>query len=371
MIFQPNIVKVGGAAVKRWNPDPEWNWATEAALISDSDNGVVGLFAVYPGINNYVTIKCALSGFSSGTIYWGDGTTTALASGTQHNKILLYDDISSSVTAAGYKVATIRVVANATSLNSAEFSLKHPNEKTVNTTNWLAIKIRSQYTGDFSYTHRSDKRARMLEILDFGKTLKVSPFLLCDNHQRLQQLIVKFSALAANQLLMYAGCQFMDFSEIDFSPIAGSGASLLNSCQYAGSFEKSIPSITTLSSAFAYSNLNKIVLTDTGSVTDIGSAIYDSDVEWFELDDASAITSAASFIAPYSNLRNRLKRLILPGMQIGMNLSNQQMSASLINELGDSLGNANGSQTFTLTGNEGAATADATKFTSKGYTYVN
>jgi hypothetical protein len=116
--------------------------------------------------------------------------------------------------------------------------------------------------------------------------------------------------------------------------------------------------------------VNKVVLTYTGLITDISSAIYDSDVEVFELDDASAITNAASFIAPYTNMRNRLKRLILPGMKIGVNLSYQQMSAEQINALGDSLGTASGSQTFTLTGNEGAASADSTKFTSKGFTYT-
>lgn len=369
MIIQP-IIKTGGGTVQRWAVDPQWGWSDAAALIGNSDNGFVGVFAVYPGINNYVSIKCVLTGLTAGTIYWGDGTTESLASGTQHNKILLYDDIAASATTYGYKVAVIRVITTSTSLNSVELSLKHPNEKTINTTNWLALKIRSQYTGVFTYTHRTDKRARMLEVLDFGTTLAVSPFLLCDNHQRLQQLIVKFAAQFGNQLFMGAGCQFLDLTDIDFSPITSAATSLFNGCMYSGTVEKSIPAITTLSNAFAYSNVNKVILTDTGLVTDIGSAIYDSDVEVFEMDDASAVTTASTFVAPYTNMRNKLKRMILPGLKIGMNLSYQQMSAAQINALGDSLGTANGSQTFTFTGNEGAATADSTKFTNKGFTYT-
>jgi hypothetical protein len=135
-------------------------------------------------------------------------------------------------------------------------------------------------------------------------------------------------------------------------------------------FEADIDNCTTLLSAWQTSYaFNCIKLNNSGNVTSIQNAIYGSGVECFEMDDASGVITTTNFtraLAAYNNL----KRLILTGLPVGIDISYAPMTATALDAFFTSLGTANGAQTITVIGCIGALTCDTSIATAKGYTVV-
>ena len=65
-----------------------------------------------------------------------------------------------------------------------------------------------------------------------------------------------------------------------------------------------------------------------------------------------------------------LEEMIVPGLQNGFTIANSNMGATALDAMFTSLGTANGTQTITITGNPGAATATTSIATAKGFTIV-
>jgi len=72
----------------------------------------------------------------------------------------------------------------------------------------------------------------------------------------------------------------------------------------------------------------------------------------------------------FSGMKN-LQRLVMPGLEVGFDITNSNMTSDALLEMANSLGNANGSQTITTIGNPGALDIDYRNvLTGKGYTVV-
>lgn len=119
------------------------------------------------------------------------------------------------------------------------------------------------------------------------------------------------------------------------------------------------------------SSLESVPLFDTSNVTNISSMFRDcSSLVEVELTDCSKVTISSGMFGTTSasSQATSLERLILPGMTIGFNLINTQLSATALNDLFHSLGTASGSQTINITGAPGAAECDRSIATNKGWT---
>ena len=108
----------------------------------------------------------------------------------------------------------------------------------------------------------------------------------------------------------------------------------------------------------------------TGNVTNIDRAIYRSSVIDFSMDDCSSVTSTTNFVYIGATSYSQLQRVILTGLTVGIDLSNQVLSATAIDAFFAALGTASGAQTITVTGNPGAATCTTSIATGKGFTVV-
>jgi hypothetical protein len=105
------------------------------------------------------------------------------------------------------------------------------------------------------------------------------------------------------------------------------------------------PLLTNLQAAFSRTNLAEIV---------------------FAPNSCANVTNVTNTFISTVNLR----RLVMPGLTRGVNISGNKMQAAALNEFFTSLGNANGSQTITVSLNPGAATCDITIAQLKGYNVV-
>ena len=82
--------------------------------------------------------------------------------------------------------------------------------------------------------------------------------------------------------------------------------------------------------------------------------------------DCAAITLTTGMFDDTGNIR----KLIMPGLTIGVDVSNNNLTADAIDDFFTSLGAASGSQTIDVSGNPGAATCDTSIATGKGYTVI-
>lgn len=373
MIHQPVIKKVvSGSVSEGWYPPADWGWDAASALINDGDNGFVALYACYSDFKNFAAFTATFVG--TGSVDWGDGSPAeSVTSGVKIQHEFIYGSISSSATSYGFKPATIKFICTGV---FSIIGLDRTHNPTIYgalaNMKYVAIKLRSQYTSEFQYNNY-DASSINPHILDFGDSLKVRIAATFSNHRRLKKLIYDFSHNSTTNLstpLTYCSFQY-DWNSINWNNYT----SLYTFWSYyfgTGDYKLniSIPSCTTIGGAWQYdSGFTQISLTNTGNVNSIAQAIYDNpNVISFEMDDASSVTSTYLFVRAYGV--NNLQHLLLPGLKIGIDLTNQRLSSSEINAFLTALGNANGAQTINLAGNPGALTCDVSIGTAKGYTII-
>ncbi len=373
--INPIVVSSGGG--EGWNPPSDWGWDTASALITDSDDGFVALVAVYPNKPNYVSFMMQYTG-GGGMIDWGDTTTSALAgSGVANEKTLNYANVPSAVTSRGYKVATVKILISGTA-TGFQYARSHSSIGSVYcySTQYIAIKQRTQ-NATVTYNHCNPYVPNMLELLDLGtdSTLTASyPFI---GHSNLKKVTLKaptttWSASRWWGALYntYSSVSAFDLDAFDWTVCNNMIQTFENTTGGYGLFEKSIPNVTSLNRSWNTTKAHSsVILTNTGNVTDLYRALYQSSVTYFSMDDASSITTTTQFVRNVT-VYGQLTSLILTGLTIGINLSYQKMSATAIDNFFTSLGTANGTQTITVTGNIGASTCDTSIATAKGYTVI-
>ena len=360
-----------------WYPPSYWptDWDTG---ITDSDNGFTALVAVFPNKENYISFYIIYPG-AGGTVDWGDGTTSALsASNIVNEKNLDYAGVSGTVTPLGYKIATvtINVGSNLSIIGYTKAGTLLATGRNYSTP-YLAIKQRSQ-NATMRYYHNNPYVAGMLQYLDLGTdTPLLDIYVAFRAHGSLAKIIWKPSTVAFSANLAWGigviettTLQAFNFNDIDWDLCTNMQSTFYSATGNRGVFEQSISNVTTLYLCFRSSQaFSSVILTNTGNVTTISRAVYQCSVSNFSMDDCSGVTNTALFTRN-TKTYGQLTNVILSGLTIGVNISQQEIEADALDIFFTSLGTANGAQTITVTGNPGAATCDTTIATTKGWTVI-
>ncbi len=364
--------KIRGLGSSGWNPPSDWNWDTAAALIGDTDDGFVGIYACYPDIDNTVAIVCTFAG--TATVDWGDGSAPeALTSGVLKEHEFTYSGISQSVTSWGFKPCVVKFESTG-DFSILDLGKKHTKDKANAANHWMAVKVRSNYTGatPFQYVIAAQVLPYNIHLLDFGNTLKVRAYGMFQYHKSLQKLIYNFGLndgiVAATSMFSYSNVYNVDWNNYDWSNWTDLSRAWFNSytpTPYA--LEINVNSCSLITGAFRQCYcFSSIKLINSANITNISFALYNNgQVMSFEMDDASNVTTTTSFT--YSAVNN-LKRLILTGLTVGIDLTSCMMGTTALNAFFTSLGTAAGAQTIVVTGNPGAATCNTAIATGKGFT---
>lgn len=368
MIFQPTIInQVSGDS--GWNPPAHWNWNYASSQVQDGQNAFVGIFAIFPNVVNATRIVIGVDQIG-GVLNWGDGASSSITLATndlQH--VYDYDSISCQVV-NGAKLVYISGQFNG-ALN--QFNIKgHPSVFLLTQypiQSWLAIKVRSTLSG-ISYFAQNPNNQLMMRILDFGN-LKISPNSLFRSHKAL--MILKFGGFgyAFTGTYDFSECSLPDFdwNSLDYSMLQSFAQMWQNSTMLMPySLNISITACQSLYQAWSGSStFVSIKLRNTSNVTSIERAIYGAHVRSYEMDDCYNISNTTLFVSASGQV---LQRLILTNLRIGIDISNQQMTAIALNDFFSSIGTANGAQTITIKECIGALTCDRSIATNKGYTVI-
>jgi hypothetical protein len=362
-------IDVISAVSAGWNPPSDWGWDAASALITDSDNGFSSIYACYPDFPNYAAFTATFVG--TGVVDWGDGSAPeAVTSGVKIEHEFNYAGITQAVTSEGWKPCVIKFESTGSfTILYLDNNAKPTNYGFYGTQKYKALKLRSQITTEFQY-YNSTLISTFLEIIDFGTVLKVRLSSTFNNHQRLKKLIYNLkNNTSSNNVSSFQYCT----ADIDWNTFDFSGYTNLRSLwsYYLGGggymLDIAIDSCTDMYFAFAYDcGFTSIKLRNTGNLQIIPNIYSNPNIIHFEMDDCSALTNTANFIDP-SNARN-LQSLLLYGLEIGINLTNQPLTATALNAFFTSLGTAAGAQTIIVTGCLGAATCDTSIATGKGFT---
>ena len=179
-------------------------------------------------------------------------------------------------------------------------------------------------------------------------------------------LSINVSGYAYSQLVFQNSSitKFGDFTDLNGTSLLSTFSSCYN-LKSVGNYN--IPLTTTVSNLHNnnYSLVNIGVLTTSSALTSIQQAFYYcKNLQEIEFTECSGITNTTNAFL----LCGSLKRLILPNITVGFNITDSALEATALNNLFTSLGTASGSQTITVTGNPGAGTCDTSIATSKGWT---
>ena len=364
-----------------WYPPTEWGWDGFSEQLSDADNGVVIFVAVYENAPSFITLRLFVS-VNGGDINWGDGTTS---SAITHNALIEhtfdFDGITEPVVSTGYKIAKVLIKTTGVlqGIVIGQYSLIYGT--CYNTSlSVLALKARTQnsvllYTSEGFNTYYLS----CLQLLDFGNTTPLNGSnagfnnLFFRNHTALQKLItVGFTSVNNWGYRSFEKCNlsgininFFDWSKVQYlyQTFYDNKSGSINRI-----FEHSILNCIDMYQCFYGSQcFDVILLSDTTGVTDIRGCIFDSSIKEFYMDDASSVTATLNFVRPTAYY-NCLTSLLLEGLVVGIDISNQPMEDVALNAFFTSLGTASGSQTIVVTGCLGAATCDTSIATDKGFT---
>ena len=122
---------------------------------------------------------------------------------------------------------------------------------------------------------------------------------------------------------------------------------------------------------FAFKNCTNLVtvgnITTTSALTNI-ERIADncSKLQRLVISDCSQVTNTNLALL----VTRSINELILTGLTVGIDASQNSLSATAINNFFTSLGTASGSQTVNVSLNPGSATCDTTIATAKGFTVI-
>ena len=115
------------------------------------------------------------------------------------------------------------------------------------------------------------------------------------------------------------------------------------------------------------SSIVEVPLFDTSSVTDMRLMFYScSSLKAVEFTDCSKVTNVNDMLGECTSL----ERLILPGLSVGIDLTDTALGATALNDFFDALGQANGTQEIDITGTPGASSCDPTIAENKGFTVI-
>jgi hypothetical protein len=132
-----------------------------------------------------------------------------------------------------------------------------------------------------------------------------------------------------------------------------------------------LPSATSLLSFFRGTVGGNTLILGIGTInaplaTDLRFMFQSSLVPEVVFTDCSNVTNTGGMFDETGNIR----KLIMPGLTVGIDVSGNNLGTDAINDFFTSLGTASGSQTINVSGNPGAATCDTSIATGKGFIVI-
>jgi hypothetical protein len=383
------------AASTGWVRNPDWLPLPE---ITAADNRFVGLFLVFEGEYNQLTVNATNN---AANIYWGDSTSVT-SNGTTQTKVYDYSAISGAVKqyydGRNYKqvIVDITRLNTLTSLSFSNNSLSALNN--FGTINFVDIQASLPETTALVLSASNARQLRICEKIELLTSVDSTYQNAFISLPMLQYLFIPFSHLTTNSLVvaMFQRCganlKFFNNDNLDIdSPVLTSmfngswirklgdisssgGATMTANVFQNSSIEQvgnvTLPNATDMSNFFyqAY-NLHTIGVITAPNAVGLASMFTGcNSLKEIVFTDCSNVTTVTTGSQGTFNLCYSLSKLIMPGMRIGFHIAGSNLTAQALNDLFTSLGTASGSQTIIVTGNPGAATCDTTIATAKGYT---
>jgi hypothetical protein len=205
------------------------DWLDIDSLVSSGDEKIVGLFAVFDSVSNYVAFRCQ----GNYTVDWGDGTVTNHTSNTTAEHSYSYASFSSSTDCSrGYRQAIITITPqvgqNLTTFNVNSY--RHSAITWLYNEQWLDVKISGSNLSTIAMSSNTTKYFMMLEKFVYvGSTAST----------------VYQGLISGNQSLRH----------LEIPPITGSYYGILQNCTNLEYFNHDFSGATTVRLAFSSSGL--------------------------------------------------------------------------------------------------------------------
>lgn len=164
----------GGGTTEGYVRPSEW---LAMPALSDGDDKIVLLVAVWENASNFIALKCTTSS-GTYTINWGDGNTSSgITSAVQSDHVFDFSGLSADTLAYGYRQAIVTITADSGNLTKFEnFNINHPSLNTKYSAGVLECNIASQtITGlDSMFRSQYNQQFPWLERFEYIGTCNVT-----------------------------------------------------------------------------------------------------------------------------------------------------------------------------------------------------
>ena len=240
--------------------------------VADTEQKLVGLYAVYNNDSNFIAINCA----GNYTVDWGDGITENVSSGVNayHNFTYSDVDLSPVVCSRGYKMAIVTITPNGGNLTSIDLNVRHTATSATYSAGWLDIVISGPNLSTLETPWAvSNVTLDFLEQFSLISANSISDFnSLFYSCHNLQSIPLLNTSAGLDFSSMFSNCPLASIPLIDTS-LGTSFTGMFNNClslQY-------VPLLNTVSGTdfsymfFSCRTLQTIPLIDTSSGLNFGS----------------------------------------------------------------------------------------------------
>ena len=385
--IQSGTIPSGGSlTIQVPNPN-QWQRPTEwlaLPTVTSTDNIFYGLLLVFENELNQLTFR---AGTGLATIDYGDGSAVVTSNNTVQSYFYDYATISSAVNVwedgRNYKQVIVTVTPTSTSTQQLFFS----QGGTINALgNNNFADIVCAFNNNTIRLNFSSATGRKMNILKIFKCLNVGSSTLFFDNSAFQNLELEVFEIPSTLLANLATFQNSTIK----SQLVDVNCGVQNTSFFRANLSGGIRDIiSTGTTSFQDAKVKtcrdilNITSTDTfwgadiqitGNVTITSSSFR----RMFQncttrklhiISMPSTPTNMAINAGAFTGMVN-LEDFLLTGCQIGFDITGSNMSATALDNLFTSLGNATGSQTITVTGNPGAATCNTSIATTKGFTVI-
>lgn len=349
--------RIGGDTSTGWKPNKEW---VKVPSFEPNEEVFYGIHAVYNTTVNPITLMCT----GNYTVDWGDGSTPQnFASNAIAEKNINWSNVAGKPTSDGYKTVLVKVTPQA----GATITLLdlYKTSTLLGTHDYMHAWLAIYNNFGSAYFRHWGARSQVLECI-YQKIEKSGDTNININFKGIPRL-QKIEVSTWQQLSIdgaFRDCPMLDEIGIDLS--------VVTSAQYAFAYSgNAMPlnaNFPALINAFAYAlnNTGTKLPTISNTVTNLQYAFKGFCFDTIPAVNCANVTSFANWLPDARQIR----RSLAYGGKASVSYANQLMSDAAINEAGDNAGTANAGATVDFRGNPGYSTATASKWTSKGYTWL-
>ncbi len=384
--------------VQTGGSDTEWTRPTDwlpIPTIAPTEQVFYGLCAVYQDRSNLVSLRMT----GNYTVDWGDGVVENFASNVVAHHQYSWSTVG-NVTSEGFRQALIKVTPQiGQNLTGINLQFKHPSMGGGNGKSSIFVDMvmnlpqlatgASIVLGGVAIFHAICQRVGIDSIGNATSLLN-----LCYVFSTLQKFEIGDTTNVTNMQQMFQYCNSLTTVPLFNTQNVTNMSYMFQYCYTLTTVPLlNTQNVTNMQQMFQYCySLTAVPLFNTQNVTNMLGMFQNcnklkaveftsSNLSLTNLNGTMAfcssitsvnITLPASGVVLTSAFSGTvtIQHLILTGCKYGFNISNNEMSATALNDLFTSLGTAVGSQTITITGNPGASTCDTTIATAKGFTVV-